>query len=480
MWNKLISIAKILKKIFKIKGYLRYSPEDLDFPYVKCEGKKIVITEHDLSHGKRRELRTRFMATLRKKYPKYTMKAEDIKVGYYDKCLWRYLDQVYTSGDRPQDTCWHKYAQNNKCVDKLDKDESFNDERKKLFLKRLKMEDASLDDDVFKKLVFDENNCIYILSDILHTKSDKVEELSARIKKRGWDKYASISTPIIIGYSCITGKHQIISGRHRIAVLKYLINQGLIRSNIKIHCHYIEYPFDTLSATRPYSEHCKQCRWDEKIVFDGNTHQDFSVAASKINILGKKAKSKWQLIEPVSNEIFSGKTMIDIGAYRGLYCMKALEYGATKATAFEPENSFIEHLRKLKIHTAEEKLEIFKGDFYNVSDYQYLTKNTHDTALFLGIIHHLLRLGIQRNLLHSFNELISRIAHIVNYGVVIEFALPTEKSLLIPEMKEYKENFSLNNFEGALTKHFSCFKRLGKCRYSSGNKFGRFMYYAIK
>ena len=155
MWDKLINIARIFKKIFIIKGYLRYLPEDFSLPHVKYEGKKIVITEHDLSHGSRREFRRKFMAVLQGKHPKYRIKAEDIKVGYYDKCLWRYLDQIVTRGIRPQNTCWHKYAQNNKCVDKLDDGEKFNDQRKKLFLKRIKREEASLEDDIFKRLEFD-------------------------------------------------------------------------------------------------------------------------------------------------------------------------------------------------------------------------------------------------------------------------------------------------------------------------------------
>lgn len=480
MIERIKAMLKVLYRKCTDGEYHRYSSKDLGSPCVKSENNKITVTSSRLAYGERFELRKKLMAELRNKYPKYTIKVKDINVGYYDKCLWRYLEEVCLREWEPRNSCWHKYAQNNKCVDKLDDGEIFDSDRRRLLLRRIKREHMSLEDNIFDKLAFDEDNFVYILSNNVYTEPYKIEKIFHTVMKKGWNEYASIFNPIIIGYSHNRGIHQVISGRHRVAVLKCLVNRGMISKNMKIHCHYVEYPFETLTYTRPYSDHCKQCRWNRKIVFDGNTHQDFSIVAGKIEILGKKTSAKWTLVENVADTMFRGKKVVDIGAHRGFYCMKAIEYGAVKATAFEPADWLTECLYKLKTHTAEEKLEIYKGDFYNPSDYRYLLENKYNTVLLLGVIHHLLRIGIQKNILHSFDELMGRIASIVNYGVVIEFSLPREESLRLPAIREYRDNFSLSNFEDALAKCFPYYKRLGRCRYRSGNKFGRFMYYAIK
>ena len=43
------------------------------------------------------------------------------------------------------------------------------------------------------------------------------------------------------------------------------------------------------------------------------------------------------------------------------------------------------------------------GDFYDENDYKKLFETKYDTVFLFGIIHHLLRLGIQNNILTIFN-----------------------------------------------------------------------------
>ena len=50
----------------------------------------------------------------------------------------------------------------------------------------------------------------------------------------------------------------------------------------------------------------------------------------------KGGRQKWDLMEPVFQDMVKGKRVLDVGAHRGLYCLKDLEYGAVSATALEP------------------------------------------------------------------------------------------------------------------------------------------------
>ena len=115
-----------------------------------------------------------------------------------------------------------------------------------------------------------------------------------------------------------------------------------------------------------------------------------------------------------------------------------------------------------------------------MENYKKLYNKKYDTVFLFGIIHHLLRLGIQNNILTSFDELVRRIYDITNYGVIIEFAMPRERDFLLRELKEYKNNFKIEEFEKSLKNCFPNYQNLGRCEYTSGNRFGRFMFCATK
>ena len=71
---------------------------------------------------------------------------------------------------------------------------------------------------------------------------------------------------------------------------------------------------------------------------------------------------------------------------------------------------------KVKERYSLEDLLAFHGDFYDAKDYKKLYKRKYDTVILFGIIHHLLRLGIQKNILKSFDKLMERIADITNHS----------------------------------------------------------------
>ena len=169
-----------------------------------------------------------------------------------------------------------------------------------------------------------------------------------------------------------------------------------------------------------------------------------------------------------------------LGDSTRLQIVKALEYGAVKATALELSNPLANIIDTIKSKFVLDDLKLIQGDFYDNDYYPTLIENKYDTVLLFGVIHHLLRLGIQQGVLHSYDELFQRISRIANYGVIVEFGMPSESSLELPEISRYRDAFSQNAFEHAMQKHFPKYNNLGKCNYKSGNRFGRFMYYGIK
>ena len=86
----------------------------------------------------------------------------------------------------------------------------------------------------------------------------------------------------------------------------------------------------------------------------------------------------------------------------------------------------------------------------------------------------------QQGTLYSFDELFQRISRVAGSGIIVEFAMPKESSFDLPELKPYQEMFSQKDFEQALQHYFPQYKNLGRCDYSSGNKYGRYMYYGKK
>lgn len=192
----------------------------------------------------------------------------------------------------------------------------------------------------------------------------------------------------------------------------------------------------------------------------------------------KGGRQKWNRMRPVFGEMVSNKKVLDVGAHRGLFCYKALEFGAKKVTALEPNPELAQIIDKIRVSYAFEDLKVVQGDFYNSRDYESLVHGKYDTVLLFGVIHHLLRLGIQKGVLYSFEELFERISKLANYGAIVEFALPRESSLMLPELLPHRDAFSQEKFERALQSNFKYWRNLGRCNYKSGNKYWRFMYYA--
>ncbi|MCP4264266.1 MAG: class I SAM-dependent methyltransferase [Candidatus Brocadiaceae bacterium] len=443
------------------------------------------VINRDLTPYERADIRRTLMGKLRNIKPLVSVKIDDVQTGYYDQCLERYLYEKINCNKPNEETCWFKYAQNNKCIGWVHPNIHFDSEAKKNFLRKLGEQKSKFkNDQLVDYMEKDSNGYIFLRSQIIKNNDDKVLSTYNTIEKNGFNNILSSFTPIILGYSLVTGKYNVISGRHRIATLRYLRTQGKVNGSFKIKCHIVKYPYDNLVFTRPYKDKCNQCDWGG--IFDpgSGSHQDFFVREGIAVIRGgnkqKGGRQKWDRISPIFKEAVLNKTVLDIGAYRGLFCLKALEYGAKKATAFEKSADLAEVVARIKERYMLNDLILIKGDFYDNSDYKLLKDAKYETVFLFGVIHHLLRLGIQKKALYSFDELFQRIAEIASYGVIVEFAMPKEESLNLPELSPYRNEFSQKPFETAMKKYFSNFRNLGVCNYRSGNRHGRFMYYGTR
>ena len=432
-------------------------------------------------------IRRTIMTELKRIIPQSYINIDEIITGYYDQCLERYLYGRLNRSFNNEDTCWRKYAQNNKCCGWQEPKEPFDEKRKIEFYNKFceLYPTKNVNKRMINSLFRDDLGYVYGLSNHISKKDDKILSLYHNIKNSGFSNLVSAftSSPIILDFSLIKKKYNVTSGRHRIAVLRYLRSQGKIR-NIKVKCHIIEHSYESLIYTRPYTESCKKCNWGEIYDPGKGTHQDFFIREGIAFMRGHPRKKggtqKWNLISPIFKQMVENKTILDVGGHRGLYCFKALEYGSKEATLFDSGEHHISNFMKVKERYSLEDLLAFHGDFYDVENYKKLYNKKYDTVFLFGIIHHLLRLGIQNNILTSFDELVRRIYDITNYGVIIEFAMPWERDFLLRELKEYKNNFKIEEFERSLKNYFPNYQNLGKCEYISGNRFGRFMFCATK
>ena len=440
------------------------------------------IINENLTPEERVDIHTTLKEKLSEVKPLTSVKVDDLMMGYYDQCLERYLYERLNRLKPNEETCWFKYAQNNKCVGWIDANSDFGVSEKEQLLFKLKRHDPYYKDDkLVEFLERDSDGYVYVRSANIYKDDCEILHLCRSIKENGFSNIESSFIPIILGYSKKTGCYNVISGRQRVAVLRYLRTQGLINGSLKIKCHLIEYPFESLMYTRPYDGTCKGCNWGGIYDPGKGTHQDYFVQEGTAMMRGrhnrKGGRQKWNRIHSIFQKMVSNKRVLDIGAHRGLYCIKALEYGANHVTALDPEDTHIDVMDIIRKNYVLDDLNVIKGNFYNDDDYDSLVRIKFDTVFLFGIVHHLLRLGIQQGILFSFDELFQRIFKIAGYGVIVEFAMRTEKSLDLPELVPYRAAFSQRAFEKALKKYYPKFVNLGRCKYRSGNEYGRFMYY---
>ena len=428
-----------------------------------------------LSWGMRQSIRADLIATLRNIIPSHAIRLDEIFTGYYDQCLERYLFERVNRDMPNNETCWLRLAQTNKTVGFVDTDH--DPERA---LKTLLDNNPRLSSKDLGQLEIGQDGFVVYKDQTTSNDDDKVMEIYKSIRVFGfWNAISKIS-PIIIARSSRTLRCQIVSGRHRVAALRYLNSIGQVRGGQKIICHMVEMPYDSLVVTRPFYDTCKSCDWGGVIDAGKGTQQDFFIREGIAVFRGKDRQKgglqKWKVLAPKFSSAVRGKRYLDVGAYRGLFAFKAIEYGAKLSIALEPSEPFVQFMEEAKNKYQLDQLIVRQGDFFDPTTFEELRNHEVHCVSCLGVIHHLLRIGISRCVLTTYDELIEQISLLAGESVFIEFALPLEDTLLLEHLKNYRSEFSQERFERAFSKHFADWTNLGRVRYRKG----RFLYYGRK
>jgi len=221
------------------------------------------------------------------------IKLDKINTGYYDKCLEYYCYQSINLGLNDNETCWYQNGLNTHCLGKYgDKRNMSLDEKFDYFLKLGKEKENFIYYSIFKawkrnqglsnNLKIDNEGWIYFNANIPYLNSgikskikDKLRKalgypkgknilkIIKSIKKNGWDQNLA-SRPLggVLGYSTILKKHHVITGKHRIASLKYLHSQDQIDGSTEIHYPIISYNWGNWKQWRPYPgfDLCDNCK----------------------------------------------------------------------------------------------------------------------------------------------------------------------------------------------------------------------------
>jgi hypothetical protein len=219
------------------------------------------VNKKELSLMEKASIRSLFKKRVRKISPA-SIKLKDIRsTHYYDRCLEHYIYERLIEHKRNDETCWRCHAQSYRCIGWHDPLEPFETEDKREYVKKraaeVKIPGWGVTD--LGSLVRDDDGNVFRLTSKVTEGDEGVLGLVEKIKKQHYSNWLSIASPMILGYSTTTDRYNAISGRHRLAAIKFLQRQGVMSGELDIMCHVVEYPFESLTFTRPYSDKCKQC-----------------------------------------------------------------------------------------------------------------------------------------------------------------------------------------------------------------------------
>jgi hypothetical protein len=230
--------------------------------------------------------------------PLRAVRLGDLVTGYFDRCLEHYAYERLNLKTPHAETCWVRLADKTYCLGKIDPDAEFDDEAKTRFMKSLGRERR---DDFIAMSIYrgyrrnpevradlkkdDDGWIMFFLGDIPilplergirlkvraknllkkvlgYQGNDRVLKLARSIEAHGWDQELARNPSGVLGFSRSLQRYFVITGRHRIAALKYLHSQGKIDGATEIEYPVITYPWGTWMRGRPYpgASLCEWCR----------------------------------------------------------------------------------------------------------------------------------------------------------------------------------------------------------------------------
>lgn len=224
------------------------------------------------------------------------LKLSDVKTGYWDKCLEHYIYERVNLELTHEQTCFVRIVQKTFFLGYIDPTRKLDKETKIQVLSSLADKKTDfIAQSIYKSfrknaslingLEKDADGALYFYSDIpirslrfkkrnremianllkkilRDSTKNKAIDIYRNIRQNGWDNQLSRqSHPMILGFSTSNKRYFALTGRHRLAALKYLYSQGQISSSTFIDCIVIQYPWGSWLWGRPHPgiQECKFC-----------------------------------------------------------------------------------------------------------------------------------------------------------------------------------------------------------------------------
>jgi len=228
----------------------------------------------------------------------HSIRLDELRTGYYDRCLEYYAYERLNLNRAHDETCWSRYAERTHCLGKIEPGARLDDDAKARFMERMGRErrndfiamsiyrayrrnpeirrDLAVDDEGWimffrgdipiRPLARKERARVWVRDlvkrMVRYKGNDRVLRLIRDIETHGWDSELARKPSGVLGLSRRSGRYLVITGRHRIAALKYLHSQGRIAGSTLIEYPVITYPWGAWRHGRPHpsSPVCEWCR----------------------------------------------------------------------------------------------------------------------------------------------------------------------------------------------------------------------------
>lgn len=219
-----------------------------------------------------------------------------LEMGYFDRCLQRYLVQRLREGLPHEQTCWVRHAEKTFCLGRLEAGATLDDAARRRLVEDLPSRRTHVHQSVYRAcrrdpsllaaLQADAEGWIYFKADIpirsLHLRKrvraagttllrrirripleDRVVGIVRSIETRGWsNELARDPSASVLGHSRATGRYMAMTGRHRIAAARYCYEQGILDGATWIEVPILAYPWTSWLHGRPHpaTPLCEACR----------------------------------------------------------------------------------------------------------------------------------------------------------------------------------------------------------------------------
>jgi hypothetical protein len=228
--------------------------------------------------------------------PFHAVRLDQLVTGYFDRCLEHYCYERLNLKIPHKQKCWIRIAEKTHCLGRVDPGTEFDDEARIRFMESLGLERR---DDFIAMSIYraycknpeirhalkkdDEGWLMFFRGDIpimpldrrgrlkvsiknflkkvlRYQGNDRSLKLVQSIERRGWDQALARRPSGVLGFSRTTRRYFVITGKHRIAALKYLHSQGRIDGSTLIEYPVITYPWGPWMRGRPYPD-TSLCEW---------------------------------------------------------------------------------------------------------------------------------------------------------------------------------------------------------------------------